>query len=125
MHYDAVRRYGCDTKQVAAARTWVQNELQERLPTSVIDDATLIVSELLTNAIRAGCTEVSVGLTVDVHSVQLSVADNAPGTPQLRDTAPSEASGRGLPIVAALAADWGVTPSNDHHKVVWATLVSR
>lgn len=126
MRYDVVRRYGCDTTQVSVARSWVQHELDSRLPAEIVDDATLIVSELLTNAIRAGCTDLSVGLTLEPGCLRLGVTDDAPGLPVMRETAVAEPSGRGLTIVASLADDWGVLPFQpDSRKLVWATIAVR
>jgi anti-sigma regulatory factor (Ser/Thr protein kinase) len=129
MLYDIVTTYGCDTTQVARARTWIQRVLAERLPertrADVVDDAALIVSELLTNAIRAGCAVVRVGLALERDCIRLGVSDDAPGQPAVRETQPTDVAGRGLPIVASLASDWGVvrtTSPPEGCKEVWATL---
>lgn len=127
MPYDVVSRYDCEPSQVARARGWLHHELGPRLPArandELMDDAALIVSELLTNAIRAGCDAVTVGFALEPGCLRLGVSDNAPGVPALQALPSNDAGGRGLPIVAALAQDWGVVlPSADHPKEVWATL---
>jgi anti-sigma regulatory factor (Ser/Thr protein kinase) len=129
MRYDVVSTYDCATTQVSRARAWVQGELEVRLPAQtradIVDDATLIVSELLTNAIRAGCRVVTVGLALEPGCLRLGVTDDAPGVPVLREKHTSDLTGRGLPIVAALASDWGVIGTGsapERYKEVWATL---
>jgi anti-sigma regulatory factor (Ser/Thr protein kinase) len=131
MRYDVASSFDCDASQVARARTWVHGELAERLPmpasSEVVEDAVLVVSELLTNAIRAGCDFVTVGLALGTDSVRLGVSDDAPGLPMLRAAMPHDNAGRGLPIVSTLAQDWGVEPrdSDDSRKEVWAVLAFR
>lgn len=89
---------------------------------SVIDDARLVISELVSNAVRHTRSPFSVSITSDSPKLRIAVHDassSVPVTGQRSEDAP--AGGRGLQIVAALADDWGVerTPSG---KVVWADL---
>jgi anti-sigma regulatory factor (Ser/Thr protein kinase) len=131
MRYDVASSFDCDASQVARARNWVHEELAERLPvqasSEVVEDAVLVVSELLTNAIRAGCDFVTVGLALDSKGVRLGVRDDAPGFPVLKAAKPNDNAGRGLPIVSTLAQDWGVDrPGADgSRKEVWAVLAFR
>jgi anti-sigma regulatory factor (Ser/Thr protein kinase) len=90
---------------------------------SLLEDAQLVVTELATNAVvHAGA-----GFSVDVRQqgdrIRLAVHDASPARPILRDPDPLATSGRGLRIVAALAADWGVLP-DPGGKTVWAELRS-
>ena len=81
----------------------------------------LCVSELVTNAVHAGCGMIGLGLLVEPGCVRIGVHDGAPGTPEMRNPAPSDPHGRGLLIVDAVSHDWGVevvTPG----KEVWAQL---
>jgi hypothetical protein len=75
---------------------------------TVPDDAVLVVSELVTNSMRAGARRCSVELQLSADAVELVVFDDAPGDPRLG--APDESSdhGRGLPIVDALCERWRV-----------------
>jgi two-component sensor histidine kinase len=91
----------------------------------IIDDATLVLTEILGNAIRH-CAPVETGdldvaWTVQSDSVSLSVEDPCEELPVLRIAAPDAASGRGLAIVEALSAEWGVDIT-DRGKRVWARL---
>jgi serine/threonine-protein kinase RsbW len=90
-----------------------------------VDSVTLVASELVGNAIRhARITdhdELDVGWTVGSDAVYLSVEDPSSDLPQRRCVTPDSPSGRGLAIVEALTAEWGVdlTPRG---KRVWAKL---
>ncbi|MGR6974392.1 ATP-binding protein [Streptomyces cynarae] len=91
---------------------------------SLIDRAALGVTELLTNVhLHAQpdktCT-VEMELLLDRLTV--SVHDHDPRLPELRAPDPSATSGRGLAMVAAVAASWGARPDGDSGKVVWFTL---
>ena len=88
---------------------------------SLLDDATLIVSELIANAIQAVATRIE--LDVELHRGQLivTVLDDAAGWPTPRVATPYATNGRGLAIVEALSHQWGVTPGAST-KQVWALL---
>ena len=70
------------------------------------DDVELLTSELVTNAIRHGQTEMLVTVDVDDGRVRVEVADRNPARPQLRE--PDERGGRGLHLVDELSDRWGV-----------------
>jgi anti-sigma regulatory factor (Ser/Thr protein kinase) len=79
------------------------------------------VSELATNAIVHARSPFSIQLQRRSRGVRLAVADGSPIRPTLHDGGPLGASGRGLRLVDALAASWGVELRSDG-KVVWAEL---
>ena len=85
----------------------------------LIRDAQLVASELVTNATNAGCTSLSVDISVRELLVRLAIFDNAAGLPEMVVPTTLAEKGRGLMIVNALAARWGVEalPTG---KVVWA-----
>ncbi len=93
-----------------------------------VDEAVLVASELVGNAIRHAVAgeqgELDVRWGLDGDEVLISVGDHAPGRPTLRRVGVDEPSGRGLAIVDALARDWGVDEDGDG-KRVWARLAVR
>jgi hypothetical protein len=85
-------------------------------------DAEAVVSELVTNAVRASeraGSPVAVRLILTTRSVFVEVLDYAPGVPAPREADPAAESSRGLLLVASIARDWGWTPTQSG-KVVWA-----
>lgn len=86
---------------------------------SAVDAVTLIVSELVTNAVRAGATAVGVELEVHRSHLRLCVDDDAEGWPHQQQASDDDAHGRGLAIVASLAAGWAAESTRDG-KRVWA-----
>ncbi len=93
---------------------------------ALADDAALLASELVTNAVRHAHAlpsgHLAVTWQVDADGVTMQVTDGGgQGRPELRHVSFDDTSGRGLAIVAALADDWGI----DEHpggSTVWARL---
>jgi signal transduction histidine kinase len=90
----------------------------------VVDDAELIVSELVTNAIDADCGGAQLTVTVEAGVVRIEVEDDASGLPQPADAGSNDERGRGLAIVAALSTRWGYERLG-RGKRVWAELAAR
>ncbi|MFG2340667.1 SpoIIE family protein phosphatase [Streptomyces yangpuensis] len=80
----------------------------------------LILSELVTNAIRYGSAPVRVRLLRD-RSLICEVSDGSSTSPHLRYAATTDEGGRGLFLVAQYAERWG-TRYTDRGKVIWAQL---
>ena len=87
--------------------------LDERVDGQVLEDIRLLVSELVTNAVRhanaptGGAVELDV--TIDRSLVRVEVADPGPGfEPQPRDDEMSRPGGWGLYLVDRIADRWGV-----------------
>ncbi|MCX5582401.1 SpoIIE family protein phosphatase [Streptomyces erythrochromogenes] len=80
----------------------------------------LILSELVTNAIRYGSAPVGVRLLRD-RSLICEVSDGSSTSPHLRYAATTDEGGRGLFLVAQYAERWG-TRYTDRGKVIWAEL---
>lgn len=85
------------------------------------DELALIVSELVTNAVRHAEPPVEMEIEVTDDEVLIAVDDGSPGRPGAC-LVPSEAEGgRGLQMVEAISAETGVRP-NPPGKTVWAAL---
>ncbi|MEU8968972.1 ATP-binding protein [Streptomyces monashensis] len=87
---------------------------------ALVDDAELLISELVTNGFRHGTErEITFRLVIGTDVLVLEVDDGSFALPVLRDAGPEELNGRGLKLVSAVAASWGV--SSDGTKT-WCTL---
>lgn len=73
------------------------------------DTAELLVSELVTNAVRYGRGAIAITLALTDTALQISVADFGCGLPQPREASDEDSHGRGLAIVSALCEQWTVT----------------
>lgn len=89
--------------------------------------ASLVVSELVTNAVQHARTMVTLRLSLRPRYLLIAAVDGSPEEPVVRPAAVgpgqggARAGGRGLPLVAALAVHWGSLPTAGG-KVVWASL---
>jgi hypothetical protein len=86
---------------------------------AVVDEATVIVTELADNAVRHARTEFEV--TLSYRGIYLNIAVHD-GEPQpAREHTPAGGAGRGLRLVDAFATAWGTLPTADG-KATWATI---
>jgi two-component sensor histidine kinase len=106
-------------RKAVSARLGTEPEF--RLGSETVDDVRLIVSELATNAVHASPDDFTVVLEVHHGEARVEVADTAQSLPRVQDPSATDIHGRGLLLVAAAAADWGVV-TRDGGKTVWATL---
>ncbi|MGW1275524.1 ATP-binding protein [Streptomyces tsukubensis] len=86
---------------------------------AVTDEALLVVSELVTNAVRHGTGTIRLRVRRTGDLLRIEVTDQSPRAPQPREAGPLDESGRGMLIVAMLAAEWGVSPDG---TTTWCTL---
>jgi anti-sigma regulatory factor (Ser/Thr protein kinase) len=122
----AVQDLSCEASAPHQARRWTIELLRSQLgddpdAAELLGDAVLCVSELVTNAVAAGCSTLSLALSVDDQAVRVSVHDDAPGQPTPREAGPGDRSGRGLRLVEAVSRRWGVDALG-RGKAVWAEL---
>jgi anti-sigma regulatory factor (Ser/Thr protein kinase) len=85
------------------------------------DDLALVVTELVTNAVRHGAPPVELEIGTGTQTVTVVVADGGPGGPVPRDAGVDDEGGRGLLLVEGLSADSGVQ-ARPPGKAVWAEL---
>ncbi|MFG2502073.1 SpoIIE family protein phosphatase [Streptomyces sp. NPDC048441] len=114
-------------RSVATARSFVRDTLQGWGFTDIVDDAVVLTSELVTNAVVHAGTAADVLCLRSDDAVRIEVSDHYPEReiPLQQSAAnmgsPDREGGRGLQLCAALATRWGVdyTPTN---KQVWFQL---
>ncbi|MFI1400704.1 ATP-binding protein [Streptomyces sp. NPDC020681] len=89
---------------------------------ALVDNAQLLISELVTNALVHGTGhQIVFRFIVGTDVVVLEVDDGSAGRPRIREAGLAEESGRGMLLVAAIAASWGV--SEDETRT-WCTLTT-
>ncbi|MFF3322171.1 SpoIIE family protein phosphatase, partial [Streptomyces sp. NPDC002889] len=106
---------------VSDARVFLTKALSAWNCDGLADDAQLLVSEVVTNAIRHGQGPVRLHVRRDSSEVTVEVSDHSHHPPQPRLAADDDESGRGLILVDTLAGDWGTRPTDDG-KTTWFTL---
>jgi len=130
----AVRALGADAGSVRAARNFTMATLRRWDTVQRSQDVVIVVSELLTNALRhalPGASQarlrrpVQLGLLQLGHCVLCAVADPGQAAPAPRTPSSLDQTGRGLTIICALSDQWGYTAPSEAGKVVWATFYSR
>ncbi|WP_326550067.1 ATP-binding protein [Micromonospora sp. NBC_01813] len=91
---------------------------------ALVDEAMVIGSELVSNAVEHAGTELDITTTRLAGAIRISVRDRAPELPKPADRSVHgnlRGRGRGLAIIEALASDWGYAGLSDG-KAVWAAL---
>ncbi|MFG2268377.1 SpoIIE family protein phosphatase [Streptomyces chartreusis] len=109
-----------DPAVVARARSDVSRKLTDWGLEELAFVAELVVSELVTNAIRYGRPPIRLRLIHD-RSLLCEVSDAGSTTPHLRRARVFDEGGRGLLLVAQLAGQWGTRHAR-RGKTVWAEL---
>jgi anti-sigma regulatory factor (Ser/Thr protein kinase) len=98
-----------------------------RLDRELTETALLLVSELVTNAIRHGAPPIRLSLHLDKArgggALRVEVSDSSPASPTVGAANPDQTNGRGMMIVQQLAARWGShVPASRLGKTVWFEL---
>ncbi|MCH0566296.1 ATP-binding protein [Streptomyces sp. MUM 2J] len=109
---------------VRTARAAVRSRLAAWHLDNVGDVAALLVSELVTNALRHATGPIGLRLVRPdgLRNVLLvEVSDPLPDPPRERDARPEDETGRGLQLVASAAHRWGTRPG-EGGKTVWFEL---
>lgn len=114
------------TPEAVAQARLVVRAACESMPDALRDDAELLVSELVSNAVRHGGGNVQLRVLVNERDLTISVYDDGDGEPVVspRLLGPEVASGRGLQLVEKLADGWGVFPAEGGGKTVWILLTT-
>jgi anti-sigma regulatory factor (Ser/Thr protein kinase) len=103
------------------ARAWVEENFGNELDVLVLEAVQLIVSELVTNAIRHAHGQIELCVAVVDTLVRIEVTDESPDCEpvmvQLDDAL--RTNGRGLRMVEAFSRSWGCRTGHGR-KVVWA-----
>lgn len=100
----------------------IRSDVTRRLETWGLEEMAftteLIISELVTNAIRYGIEPIRLRLVQDRDSLICEVSDGSGTSPHLRRATTNDEGGRGLFLVAQFAQRWG-TRYTARGKVIW------
>jgi anti-sigma regulatory factor (Ser/Thr protein kinase) len=126
--------YTPSTDHVPEARHWLQERLRRWELDSLLPDASLLVTELVTNAVVHAQSSFHVVATVADGVLEVGVSDQNPRRPVLRSQHPDFGSGsgqeqrlvpaeggRGIALIDDIAEDWGVAMLANG-KQVWFRL---
>jgi CheY-like chemotaxis protein/anti-sigma regulatory factor (Ser/Thr protein kinase) len=111
-----------ELSSVGRARRFVRDRLDEWGIDGPVDDVLLVVSELAANALTHARSSYRLRISATPHALRIEVDDNGLGTPEPQPLTETEEHGRGLHLVGALAASWGMESAETGGKRVWAEL---
>jgi len=117
--HSEVAQFDPDVSTVPLAREFVRRWVQEAGAAHLVDEASLIVTELATNAVLHAASPYEVRLSQAEGVIRIEVSDGDAGTPEPQPFSAEAESGRGMVLVSALSASWGVE-DRPRGKVTWA-----
>ena len=118
---------GALTSAVPCARLHARQIVWEWGFRHLAEDAEILVSELLTNAVKASSSPDGAGVVVlrllaNRERLLIEVWDHNPDDPQPRQADAESESGRGFSVIEALSSRWGFRRLSYSVKVVWCEL---
>jgi anti-sigma regulatory factor (Ser/Thr protein kinase) len=106
-------------ESVRDARAFIRDPLKRWGLEDLTDASELLVSELVTNAIRYASTgEITLRVILEPDSLVCEVHDSSPALPRVLQVDKDAENGRGLHVVSQLATKWGARRTLSG-KVVW------
>ncbi|MGK5531720.1 ATP-binding protein [Streptomyces sp. URMC 129] len=121
--YDVVLDLPEDGGSAARARDFARRTLLRHAYRGHHDDVVLVVSELVSNALRHGHGAPVLRMAGTPLRVRVEVTDDSPAPPVRRESGPA-GGGLGLRMIDRLAADWGTSPLATG-KIVWCEMAPR
>lgn len=115
---ETTRSFTATGESIAAARQFVSSLVRN-------DDAALLASELVTNAVRygSGDYDVTVRTVCDVARIIVTNPPSKGLVPKPRNPSPNEEGGRGLQLINSLALGWGYEQTKRGMEV-WVEVAS-
>ncbi|MDH6130016.1 ATP-binding protein [Kitasatospora sp. GP82] len=117
-----VRHMPCAPESARVARRLVAEKFTAWGREDLIENAQLVVSELVGNAARhTGCTRLCVLLRLEGTAARIAVRDSSFALPVVLHTGERDENGRGMGLVDLLSKQWGVEEA-PFGKWVWSLL---
>ena len=120
----AVVELPAEAASVAQARRFVTDTCAAWDIGGLGEDARLVASELVANAVLHGRSPALLRLDLSRGVLTISVRDDAPAPPERRTVGTAPTGGRGVFLVDVIARAWGYAPTWAGGKVVWAVLAA-
>ncbi|HEY2579445.1 MAG TPA: ATP-binding protein [Streptosporangiaceae bacterium] len=126
--FAASRELTAQPEAVGTARDFTRYTLGGWGLQELIDDAVLVVSELVTNALQhassggSGAAVIKLRLLGQPPCLMCMVTDPSRDIPLRRQAGPADGSGRGLQVIESCCSRWGWHLLDEGGKVVWALL---
>ena len=99
-----------------AAREWARRAGCAEHAAELLDDALLLISELVTNAVLHGGPPIMLSVECDGDALHVRVRDGSTALPEPRGAEPDAEGGRGMTLVELLTDTWG--------SCLWRTLMA-
>ena len=99
-----------DASSARAARRFLRTVLEDWRCDEIVEVVLLAANELVTNAILHARTDFEVGVRLAQGVVRIEVADADDRLPIHREARDDALGGRGMGVLDAVAARWGVDP---------------
>lgn len=118
---DRRRTFPSTPASAGEARRFVEGALTDAELVELSYPATMLVSELVANAILHTGTPIEIVVTADAGGVRVEVHDGSPQLPMRKHYSTMSGTGRGLMLVDRMASNWGAKRT-EGGKVVWFEL---
>lgn len=119
---EARTSFPADLASAGAARRFVGSTLREWSCDTLADNALLLVSELVTNAVLHARSRLDLVVRLANDRLRVEVHDESRAQPTRKHYSAHAGTGRGLMLVDQLAAEWGVDHIDGNGKNVWFEL---
>ena len=119
---EARTSFPAELTSAGAARRFVGSTLREWSCDTVADNALLLVSELVTNAVLHARSRLELVVRLAGDRLRVEVHDESQLHPTRKQYSVHAGTGRGLMLVEQLAVQWGVDPIAGNGKRVWFEL---
>lgn len=120
--FDRRRTFPSTPASAGDARRFVEGALTDAELDQLSYAATMLVSELVANAVLHTGTPIEIVVTAEAGGVRVEVHDGSPQLPIRKHYSTMSGTGRGLLLVDRMASQWGAERTEGGGKMVWFEL---